>query len=86
MKILYEKSNPSDQYLQDSLQIGPEEAKDFLAASLYHKGKLSQRQAGQLINKDIREFLEVLERYGFPISGETSDEDISWYNQSLQQT
>jgi predicted HTH domain antitoxin len=81
MEIKYDKSNYVEDYL--SQQISPEEAKDLLAIALYNKGILSQSQAGDLVGKTIREFHSILLKYGYPISGETSDEDIEILKKSL---
>ncbi len=51
-------------------------AKEVVAASLYSSGLLTQKQARLLINKNRREFQEILEKHGFPASGHIDEEDF----------
>lgn len=41
--------------------------KELLAATLYHVGKISEKEACALIGKTRREFEEMLPKYGFSV-------------------
>jgi predicted HTH domain antitoxin len=81
MEIKYDTTNYVENYL--SQQISPDEAKEFLVIALYNKGIVSQSQAADLVNKTMREFQSLLLKYGYPISGETAEEDIEILKKSL---
>jgi predicted HTH domain antitoxin len=83
MEIKYDTSNYVENYI--SQQITPEEAKELLVIALYNKGIISQSQASDLTGKTMREFQSLLLKYGYPISGETTDEDIEILKKSLTQ-
>lgn len=53
--------------LPDSVASDPRYLKEALIAMLYHKGKLSERQAREALGMTRRAFEEMLPRFGFSI-------------------
>ena len=47
--------------------------KEMLVANLYHIGRLSEREAREILGKTRREFEELLPKFGFSILGDTQD-------------
>lgn len=50
--------------------------KEMLVANLYHLGKLSEKEAREILGKSRREFEELLPKYGFSVLGD-SEENIA---------
>lgn len=53
--------------LPDSVASDPRYLKEALISMLYHKGKLSERQAREALGMTRRAFEEMLPRFGFSI-------------------
>jgi predicted HTH domain antitoxin len=47
--------------------------KEMLVANLYHIGRLSEKEAREILGKTRREFEELLPKFGFSILGDTQD-------------
>jgi hypothetical protein len=47
--------------------------KEMLVANLYHIGRLSEREAREILGKTRREFEELLPKFGFSILGDSQD-------------
>lgn len=50
--------------------------KELLITNLYHLGKLSEKEAREILGKTRREFEELLPKFGFSILGD-SEENIA---------
>ena len=53
--------------------IGQTYLQELLAASLYHVGKLSEKEACIMIGKTRREFEEILPKFGFSVLSDTKE-------------
>lgn len=61
----------------DWLPLAQEEVQDGVAALLFHDGKVSHKEACDLLGKGRREFDEVLAAHGFsPADGIDPDEEV----------
>ena len=76
MEIKFDNKSTVDEYIEKQLNITNKGALEFLAASFYNKGLPSQKQAGSLIDKTVREFHKILLKYGFTLEGEETDQEI----------
>jgi predicted HTH domain antitoxin len=47
--------------------------KRMLVANLYHIGKLSEKEAREILGKSRREFEELLPQFGFSILGDAEE-------------
>ncbi|MGH7491600.1 MAG: UPF0175 family protein [bacterium] len=47
--------------------------KEMLIANLYHLGKLSEKEAREILGKTRREFEEILPKYGFSILDDSQE-------------
>ncbi|MFQ5639482.1 MAG: UPF0175 family protein [bacterium] len=47
--------------------------REMLIANLYHIGKLSEKEAREILGKTRREFEEVLPKFGFSILGDSQE-------------
>jgi predicted HTH domain antitoxin len=47
--------------------------KEMLVANLYHIGRLSEKEAREILGKSRREFEELLPKFGFSILGDTQE-------------
>ncbi len=47
--------------------------KEMLVANLYHIGRLSEREAREILSKTRREFEELLPKFGFSVLGDTQE-------------
>ena len=50
--------------------------KEALVATLYNLGKLSEKEACEILGKSRRQFEDLLPKYGFSVLGD-SEEDIA---------
>ncbi|OGC01348.1 hypothetical protein A2V82_07360 [candidate division KSB1 bacterium RBG_16_48_16] len=56
--------------------INGKDLRESLVANLYHIGRLSEKEAREILGKTRREFEEILPRFGFSILDD-SQENIS---------
>ncbi len=66
-------------HIPDTVDLEEKEAKMFLAAKLYEKGRLSLGQAAQLVGYSKETFMELLGEFGVSIINypvEELDQDI----------
>ncbi len=54
-------------------KIGPSYIKEALAATLYHHGDISEKEACSILGKNRRELEEILPRFGFSILSDTQE-------------
>lgn len=47
--------------------------KEMLVANLYHIGRLSEKEAREILGKSRREFEELLPKFGFSVLGDSPD-------------
>lgn len=60
-----------------------QEVAEGIAVYLYEKGILTQTQAGELIHRSLREFHNVLVKYGYPTSGSFDKEKMDIYSKNI---
>ena len=54
-------------------KIDPLYLKEALAATLYHHGDISEKEACAILGKNRREFEEILPRFGFSVLSDTQE-------------
>ncbi|MBI4384240.1 MAG: UPF0175 family protein [Nitrospinae bacterium] len=54
-------------------KIGPSYLKEALTATLYHHGDISEKEACLILEKNRREFEELLPRFGFSVLSDNQE-------------
>jgi hypothetical protein len=60
----------------ESLNYDEQDVKMFLASRLHAEAKLTSGQAAQLVGMSKRDFIENVGKYGVPVFGQTTIEEV----------